>query len=87
MSETHVGKSSTEEVIHRLEEAIREASENDVGISTGGTDLIAAAGEALGALRVIGSVSMTQILYDFARLAGMAGQVPDDFEAKSKGVA
>ena len=87
LSETHVDKSSTEKVIRRLEEAIDCASTDDVGSSASGADLIATAGEALGALRVLGSVSMTQILYDFARLAGMAGQVPDDFEAKSKGVA
>lgn len=72
-------------VVQRLEVAIREASEDDVGHSTSGCELLAAAGQALGALRVLGSVSMTQILYDFARLAGHAGQVPDDFEAKSKG--
>ena len=87
LSETHAGKVSTSEVIRRLEIAISEAVDNDVGEIQYGADLIAAAGEALGALRVLGSVSMTQILYDFARLAGMAGQVPDDFEAKSKGVA
>ena len=85
MSESETGKASTAEVIRRLEVAIREATEDDVGASLCGTQLLAAAGEALGALRVIGSVSMTQILYDFARLAGYDGQVPEDFEAKSKG--
>lgn len=60
------GKASTAEVIRRLEIALDEAVTNDVGESPYGADLIAAAGEALGALRVIGSVSMTQILYDFA---------------------
>ena len=80
-----VSEFSTSSVIKRLEVAIAEAVNNDVGENQYGGDLLAAAGEALGALRVIGSVSMTQILYDFARLAGHAGHVPDDFEAKSKG--
>ena len=84
MSEEN-GKASTAEVIRRLELAIDDAVSDEVGESASGSDLIAAAGEALGALRVLGSVSMTQILYDFARLAGHAGHVPDDFEAKSKG--
>lgn len=75
---------STAETIRRLESAVNGASENGVGESPYGSDLIAAAGEALGALRVMGSVSMSQILYDFARMAGHAGHVPDDFEAKSK---
>lgn len=79
------GKACTAEVIRRLEVAIRDAVEDGVGDSPYGADLLAASGEALGALRVLGSVSMTQILYDFARLAGHAGHVPDDFEAKSKG--
>ena len=77
---------STEAVIRRLEVAIDAASSNGVGDSMEDSLLLAASGEALGALRVLGSVSMSQILYDFARLAGYAGQVPDDFEEKSRGV-
>lgn len=76
---------STAEIVWRLEVAIGEAASDDVGSSESGARLLSAAGEALGALRVLGSVSMTQLLYDFARLAGHAGHVPDDFEAKSKG--
>ena len=62
-----------EESIDRLEDCPREVDGH----------LLAAAGEALGALRVLGDLSYSQLLYDFARLAGQAGETPDDFEHKA----
>jgi hypothetical protein len=74
---------NTHPTIQRLEQAISDATANELGETKEGGNLISAAGEALGFLKATGAIPMDQLLYDFARLAALAGNTPSDFEAKS----
>lgn len=66
-----------DKIIEDLKKAISDTTTDDIL-------LVAAAGEALGALRLLSGFNVVQIMYDMTRLAAAAGDVPDDFNERGK---
>lgn len=68
--------------VKRLEVALSNIASSDVSDVSEVVDLIAAAGEATGVLRMLSGFDLERMQYDMVRLAGMAGQYPDDFDKR-----
>jgi len=71
------------QLIEKLDRIIKDAADSDVIEYEEGIELLNGTSEVLGWLKACEEVSMYQMAYDMARLAGCAGWVPDDFEEKA----
>lgn len=66
-----------------LEEAINECIEDNLINSPKLVNLMSLASRASGYLSVYERFDLKQMTYDLARMSGMAGYVPEDFDEKA----